>query len=91
MTELNLQPTTSTTTSATGVQSQLPQVEGWRKVRVNALLILVTMIWGSTFLIAQHTLALTGPFTFLALRFGIGALVLWFGVGLAGRSIGFVG
>src|SRR5260370_8016811 len=34
------------------------------------------MIWGSTFLIVQHTLKLTGPFTFLAMRFSIGALVL---------------
>src|SRR5260370_20007520 len=34
------------------------------------------MIWGSTFLIVQHTLKLTGPFTFLAMCFSIGALVL---------------
>src|SRR5260370_17549792 len=34
------------------------------------------MIWGSNFLIVQHTLKLTGPFTFLAMRFSIGALVL---------------
>src|SRR5438876_6933349 len=60
----------------TSLRSQLAQSERWRNVKVNALLVLVTMIWGSTFLIVQHTIKLTGPFTFLAMRFGIGALVL---------------
>ena len=60
----------------TSLRSQLPQLERWRKVKVNALLILVTMIWGSTFLIVQQTIRLTGPFTFLSMRFSIGALVL---------------
>jgi drug/metabolite transporter (DMT)-like permease len=60
----------------TGLRSQLTQSERWRSVRVNALLVLVTMIWGSTFLIVQQTIRLTGPFTFLAMRFGIGALLL---------------
>src|SRR5215469_12804794 len=67
MTEL--EPTTS-------LRSQFTQSERWRNVKVNALLVLVTMIWGSTFLIVQHTIKLAGPFTFLAMRFGIGALVL---------------
>src|SRR6266849_4983667 len=53
-----------------------PQLERWSKVRINALLVLVTMIWGSTFLIVRHTIALTGPFTFLAMRFGIGGVAL---------------
>src|SRR3989442_7279781 len=61
---------------STSLRSQLPQLERWRKVKVNALLILVTMIWGNTFLIVQQTIRLTGPFTFLAMRFSIGALVL---------------
>src|SRR5579864_8430047 len=60
----------------TGLRSQLPQSERWRTVKVNALLVFVSMIWGSTFLIVQQTIRLTGPFTFLAMRFGIGALVL---------------
>src|ERR1700694_3556472 len=72
MTELEVKPTQP----MSSLRSQLSQLERWRKVKVNALLVLVTMIWGSTFLIVQHTIALTGPFTFLALRFGIGALVL---------------
>src|SRR5215469_13992913 len=60
----------------TSTRTQLIQSERWRKVKVNALLVLVSMIWGSTFLIVQQTIRLTGPFTFLAIRFGIGALVL---------------
>src|SRR3989441_3028215 len=60
----------------TSLRSQLPQSERWRNVKVNALLVFVSMIWGSTFLIVQQTIRLTGPFTFLAMRFGIGALVL---------------
>src|SRR5215469_5516419 len=59
-----------------GLRSQLAQSERWRKVKVNALLVFVSMIWGSTFLTVQQTIRLTGPFTFLAMRFGIAALVL---------------
>ncbi|HEY6287040.1 MAG TPA: DMT family transporter [Ktedonobacteraceae bacterium] len=57
-----------------------PQTPGerQRKLRANALLIVVTMIWGSSFLIVQHTLTLVGPFTFLAMRFGFAVLVLAF-------------
>jgi drug/metabolite transporter (DMT)-like permease len=65
----DLEPTTS-------LRQQLLRSERWRKVKVNALLVLVTMIWGSTFLIVQHTIKLTGPFTFLTMRFSIGALAL---------------
>lgn len=60
----------------TSLRSQLVQSERWRNVKVNALLVLVTMIWGSSFLIVQQTIRLAGPFTFLAIRFSIGALVL---------------
>jgi drug/metabolite transporter (DMT)-like permease len=60
----------------TSLRSRLAQSERWRKVKVNALLVLVTMIWGSSFLIVQQTIRLTGPFTFLAMRFSIAALVL---------------
>jgi drug/metabolite transporter (DMT)-like permease len=60
--------------------TRLPQtpIERQRKLRANALLIIVTMIWGSSFLIVQHTLTLVGPFTFLAMRFGFAVLVLAF-------------
>src|SRR5258706_12427241 len=65
----DLEPTTS-------LRQQLLRSERWRKVKVNALLVLVTMIWGSTFLIVQNTINLTGPFTFLTMSFSIGALAL---------------
>src|SRR5579859_1293047 len=79
MTALEVKPTTHTTNTSANTRSQtaqLARLERSRKVRANALLVLVTMIWGSTFLIARHTLALTGPFTFLTMRFGIGAVAL---------------
>ena len=66
---INVKPTTS-------LRSQLFQTQRWRTVKINALLVFVTMIWGSTFLIVQQTIKLTGPFTFLAMRFSIGTLVL---------------
>jgi drug/metabolite transporter (DMT)-like permease len=66
---INVKPTTN-------LRSQMFQTERWRNVKINALLVLVTMIWGSTFLIVQQTIKLTGPFTFLTMRFSIGTLVL---------------
>ena len=41
-----------------------------------ALLTFVTMIWGGGFLATARVLHLTGPFTFLSLRFTIGAIAL---------------
>ncbi len=57
-------------------RSQLSRSERWRKVKLNTLMVVVSMIWGSTFLIVQDSIKFAGPFTFLAIRFGIGALVL---------------
>jgi drug/metabolite transporter (DMT)-like permease len=54
---------------------QTPE-ERQRKLRANVLLIVVTLIWGSSFLIVQDTLTLVGPFTYLAMRFGFAVLVL---------------
>lgn len=51
-----------------------PRLAPW--LRLDAVLIVVTIIWGSTFLIVQQTLWLVGPFTFLTLRFGCATLVL---------------
>lgn len=67
---------TNAASSRRSQMPRLPHLARSRKVKANCLLVLVTMVWGSTFLIVQHTLALTGPFTFLTLRFGIGAIVL---------------
>ncbi|WP_285473258.1 DMT family transporter [Actinoplanes sp. NBRC 101535] len=39
-------------------------------------LVTITAVWGSTFLLTQHGLAVTGPWAFVGIRFGIAALVL---------------
>ncbi|AIE85130.1 DMT family transporter [Fimbriimonas ginsengisoli] len=44
--------------------------------RADALLTVITMVWGGTFLVAKLALAHIGPFGFLATRFTIGAVVL---------------
>jgi drug/metabolite transporter (DMT)-like permease len=43
--------------------------------RSEAVLVGVTMIWGATFLIIQHALAVSGPWFFIGLRFASAALV----------------
>lgn len=40
------------------------------------LLIAVTAIWGGTFIVVKTALQWSGPFTFVALRFGLAALLL---------------
>lgn len=39
-------------------------------------LILVTMVWGGTFLIVQHAMTISGPFWFVSLRFFLAGLLL---------------
>ncbi|MDD2867359.1 DMT family transporter [Neomegalonema sp.] len=39
-------------------------------------LIVVTIVWGSTFLVVQHAMTLSGPFWFVALRFSLAGLLL---------------
>ena len=45
-------------------------------LRYDALLVFITMIWGSTFLVVKNTVRLSGPFTYLAFAYGVGALTL---------------
>lgn len=40
------------------------------------VLVLITVIWGTTFLIVQHALSVTGPFFFVGLRFATAAVML---------------
>src|ERR1700682_2865991 len=47
-----------------------------RLLKINALLVLVSMIWGATFLVTQRTIQLAAPFTYLGLFFAIAALTL---------------
>lgn len=48
----------------------------WNRGGMTALLVLVTLVWGSTFLVVQQTITLVGPWTFLALRFAVATLAL---------------
>lgn len=41
-----------------------------------AVLILITMIWGGTFLAVHHAMQVSGPFFFVGLRFGTATLAL---------------
>lgn len=46
---------------------------GFAPSRQEAALILVTMVWGGTFLAVQHALAVSGPLFFVGLRFAVAA------------------
>ncbi len=71
----------------------------WRQLWADLLLLLVTLIWGSTFVMVKDAIASYPVFPFLALRFGLATLALlligwrrlpslgWKGVG-AGALIG---
>src|SRR3546814_12263641 len=39
-------------------------------------LVAITMIWGTTFLLVQMAMAVSGPYFFVGLRFGTAALVI---------------
>lgn len=60
----------------TEVSSAPGQLTAQQRFGIDALLVFVTLIWGSSFLIEQYSIRLVGPFTTLAIRFGIAALVL---------------
>src|SRR5260370_14595616 len=45
-------------------------------MRPDVVLIGVTLLWGSTFVVTKDALPHVGPFAFLTLRFAVGALVL---------------
>jgi hypothetical protein len=46
------------------------------RLRYDALLVFITMIWGSTFLVVKYVVKLSGPFTYLAFAYGLGTLAL---------------
>ncbi len=48
----------------------------WRKTGAELLLVSATLVWGSTFLVVQNSIKVVGPLSFIALRFGVGALAL---------------
>ncbi len=52
--------------------------------RPEAVLMIVTMVWGGTFLVVQAALTVSGPFFFVALRFGSAAALIAL---LSGRAM----
>jgi drug/metabolite transporter (DMT)-like permease len=40
------------------------------------VLVLITMIWGGTFLLVQHAMTVSGPMFFVGLRFAAAAIVV---------------
>ena len=55
-----------------------------RRFEGDAVLLLITLFWGATFVVVKGALSHSDPFSFLALRFGVGALVV---SAFAGRAL----
>jgi len=53
-----------------------PQATSTPRVRYDLILVLVTMIWGSTFLLTKYAIQYTGPFVYLGLCYTIGTMTL---------------
>lgn len=58
------------------------------RLRADLLLVLITVIWGSTFVIVKQSLDQVGPFTFIAARFWVAGLGLLPFLALARRPPG---
>jgi drug/metabolite transporter (DMT)-like permease len=69
-------PTQSAPLTEIAITEEVKQTERSYSLRHDALLVLITLIWGSTFLIVKNTVRLSGPFTYLALSYGIGSIIL---------------
>ena len=62
----------------------------WRLLsRQELALILITMIWGGTFLVVREAMEVSGPFFFVGLRFATAGLAMWllFGKTMRGLTI----
>lgn len=55
-----------------------------RHLRADMALLVVTLVWGSTFVLMQESVRVLPPYRFLALRFGVGSLVM---LALYGRRL----
>ncbi|WP_371746031.1 DMT family transporter [Myxococcus sp. CA040A] len=60
------------------------RLERLKGLQADGALLFITLIWGVTFVVVKDALSFADPFTFLALRFGVGAVVL---SALAGRQV----
>ena len=54
------------------------------RLRAEAALLAVTMVWGATFLAVQYAMTMSGPFFFVGLRFAIAGAI---GLVVAGKSL----
>lgn len=59
-----------------------------RQIRADLLLVLVTVIWGSTFVVVKNELASITPLAFVALRFAFASVAM---VAVTGRSLARAG
>ncbi|HYH95748.1 DMT family transporter, partial [Hyalangium sp.] len=59
-------------------------VESQERLRADGALVVLTVLWGTTFVVVKDALSHGDPFSFLTLRFGVGAAVLSV---LAGRRM----
>src|SRR5437660_2095311 len=48
----------------------------WKRIYIDLLLLFVTVVWGSTFLVTKYMLDVVGLFTYLGYNFGVGTLTL---------------
>lgn len=69
-------PTKSAPGTIISNTEEVKQAERSYSLRHDALLVLITLIWGSTFLIVKNAVSLSGPFTYLTLSYGVGSLTL---------------
>ncbi|HET8882262.1 MAG TPA: DMT family transporter, partial [Solimonas sp.] len=58
------------------MHSEAPPSTSPRRLTPDLLLIAVTAVWGGTFIVVKTAMQWSGPFTFVALRFGLAALLL---------------
>jgi drug/metabolite transporter (DMT)-like permease len=59
-----------------GVMGQVANREGWRRSAPELVLVLITMVWGGTFLAVQVGLGVSGPLFFVGSRFAVAAAAM---------------
>ena len=68
-------------------------MSGRQRLQADLVLVAITAVWGATFMVVKDSVALADPFSFLALRFLVGAVALSViaGMGLAHKPSVFAG
>jgi drug/metabolite transporter (DMT)-like permease len=56
---------------------RVPAAAGWRGRLPELALVVMTMVWGGTFLVTRLALREIGPFSFLSIRFAVGAAAIF--------------